>query len=91
MVAAVQAASARPLILGMKIPPNYGAAYARAFDALFADVAKARRVPLVPYLFEGFGDDLALFQADRVHPSASAQARILDNVWQTLTPLLARK
>ena len=91
MVAAVQAAHARPLILGMKIPPNYGASYSRAFDALFADVAKARRVPLVPYLFEGFGDDLALFQADRVHPSAAAQPRILDNVWPALAPLFARK
>jgi acyl-CoA thioesterase-1 len=75
----------------MKVPPNYGPSYARTFDALFVDVAKARRAPVVPYVFEGFGDDLALFQADRIHPVAAAQARILDNVWPVLAPLLSRK
>jgi acyl-CoA thioesterase-1 len=91
MVAAIQGAGAKPLIVGMKVPPNYGAAYARTFDALFVDVAKARRTPIVPYVFEGFGEDLALFQGDRIHPTAAAQTRILDNVWPVLVPLLARK
>ena len=91
MVAAVQAARAKVLILGMKVPPNYGPAYARTFDAVFTDVAKARRAPVVPYVFEGFGEDLALFQPDRIHPSAAAQSHILDNVWPVLVPLLARK
>jgi len=91
IVIAVQTARAQPLIVGMKVPPNYGPAYAREFDALFVDVAKARRVPVVPYVFEGFGDDLALFQADRIHPLATAQPRMLDNVWPVLAPLLARK
>ncbi len=88
MVAAVQAARAKPLIVGMKVPPNYGAAYARRFDGLFVDVAKARRAPVVPYVFEGFGEDLAQFQPDRIHPTAAAQGRILDNVWPALAPLL---
>ena len=91
IVIAVQAAHAQPLIIGMKVPPNYGPAYARTFDALFVDVAKARRAPVVPYVFEGFGDDLAQFQADRIHPLATAQGRILDNVWPVLAPLLARQ
>ncbi len=91
MVVAVANARAKPLIVGMKVPPNYGAAYARTFDALFVDVAKARRTPIVPYVFEGFGEDLALFQGDRIHPTAAAQARILDNVWPVLVPLLARR
>jgi acyl-CoA thioesterase I len=91
IVAAVQAAHAKPLILGMKVPPNYGPAYARTFDEVFTDVAKARRAPVVPYLFEGFGDDLAQFQPDRVHPVAAAEPRILDNVWPALVPLLARR
>ena len=91
MVAAVQAAHAKPLILGMKVPPNYGAGYARAFDAVFTDVAKARRVSVVPYLFAGFGEDLAKFQPDRIHPTAAAQRQILENVWPSLLPLLARK
>jgi acyl-CoA thioesterase-1 len=91
MVAAVQAARAKPLILGMKVPPNYGPAYARTFDALFTDVGKARRAPVVPYMFEGFGEDLAQFQGDRIHPVAAAQPRILDNVWPSLVPLLSRR
>ncbi|HEX6137977.1 MAG TPA: arylesterase [Casimicrobiaceae bacterium] len=91
MVAAAQAARAKVLIVGMKVPPNYGAAYAQRFEALFTDVAKSRRVPVVPYLFEGFGEDLALFQPDRIHPLAAAQARILDNVWPALAPLLRRR
>ena len=91
MVAAVQGARAKPLILAMKVPPNYGPAYARTFDALFSDVAKARHAPVVPYLFEGFGEDLTKFQPDRIHPTVEVQARILDNVWPALVPLLARK
>jgi acyl-CoA thioesterase-1 len=91
MVKAVHAAQAKPLLLGMKVPPNYGTAYARRFDALFADVAKANKIPLVPYAFEGFGDDFAQFQEDRIHPKASAESRILDNVWPTLAPLLSKR
>ena len=91
MVKAVHAAHAKPLLLGMKVPPNYGTAYARRFDALFGDVAKANKIALVPYAFEGFGDDLAQFQEDRIHPKASAEARILDNVWPTLAPLLSKR
>jgi len=91
IVAAVQAAHAKALIVGIAVPPNYGATYARRFEALFGDVAKARRAALVPYVFAGFGDDLAQFQADRIHPRAAAQARILDNVWPALAPLLARR
>lgn len=91
MVAAVQAAKAKPLILGMQVPPNYGASYARTFDALFGDVAKARHAPVVPHLFEGFAEDLTKFQPDRVHPVAEVQTHILDNVWPALTPLLSRR
>jgi acyl-CoA thioesterase-1 len=58
------------------------------FDATYADVAKARHVALVPFLFEGFGDDNALFQPDRIHPVVAAQPRLLDNVWRELQPLL---
>ncbi|HSV18574.1 MAG TPA: arylesterase [Casimicrobiaceae bacterium] len=91
MVAAVQAAGAKPLLVGMQLPPNYGSAYVRAFGQLFIDVAKARRIPVVPFVFEGFAEDLAQFQPDRVHPLASAQPRILDNVWPTLVPLLGKR
>ena len=90
MVEAAQRAGARPLIVGMKVPPNYGGAYARKFDALFVDVAKTHKVPLVPFFFEGFGERNDLFQADRVHPAAAAQPLLLDNVWPELKPLLGK-
>jgi acyl-CoA thioesterase I len=91
MVKAVLAARAKPLIVGMKVPPNYGSAYSRRFGALFVDVAKAHDVRVVPYVFEGFGDDLAQFQPDRIHPLAAAQSRILDNIWPALAPLLSKR
>lgn len=91
MVGAIQSAGARALIVGMQVPPNYGASYARSFSSLFGDVARAHKVPLVPFAFEGFGDDLTQFQADRVHPTAGAQARILANVWPALAPMLSKR
>jgi len=91
MVQASQAAGARVLLVGMQLPPNYGSAYVRAFGALFADVGKARNVPVVPFVFEGFADDLTQFQPDRIHPTAAAQPRILANVWPALAPLLGKR
>lgn len=88
MVAAAQAAGAKVLVVGIEIPPNYGPAYAREFRDMFAGVAATRKVPLVPSIFAGFGDDLSLFQQDRIHPTAEAQARLVANVWPTLAPLL---
>lgn len=88
MVAAAQGAGARVLLVGMEVPPNYGAAYAREFRAMYASVAAARKVPLVPAFFAGFGEDLSLFQPDRIHPTAAAQPRLLANVWPALAPLL---
>lgn len=88
MVTAAQAAGAKVLVVGMEIPPNYGPAYAREFREMYSGVSTARKVPLVPAFFAGFGDDLALFQSDRIHPTADAQARLLANVWPTLVPLL---
>ncbi len=72
----------------MQLPSNYGPVYVRDFNALFTDVAKAKRVPVVPAFFAGFGDDLALFQPDRIHPTLAAQPKLLDNVWPVLQPLL---
>jgi acyl-CoA thioesterase I len=91
IVSTAQAAGAKALIVGMQLPPNYGAAYVHEFGALFADVAKARKAALVPFVFDGFGDDLSQFQADRMHPTAAAQARILANVWPSLAPLLRKR
>ena len=90
MVRMAQAARVQVLLVGMQLPPNYGPAYVKEFSDLFASVAKTRKVLLVPYFFAGFGDDLAYFQPDRIHPNAEAQSKLLDNVWPTLKPLLKR-
>lgn len=88
MVVAAQKAGARVLVVGIRVPPNYGPAYVQRFAAIFSEVAKARKAALVPFLFEGFGEDNAMFQPDRIHPVAAAQPRLLDNVWPALEPLL---
>ena len=90
MAKLAKAANARVLILGMQIPPNYGGAYVRQFSALFAEVAKAHKAPLVPFFFEGFGERNEMFQPDRVHPTAAAQPLLVDNVWPKLVPLLGK-
>jgi acyl-CoA thioesterase-1 len=88
MAAMAQKAGSQVLIVGMRLPPNYGSAYVRRFDAAFADVARARNAALVPFMFEGFGENSAMFQPDRIHPLASAQPQLLENVWRGLRPLL---
>jgi acyl-CoA thioesterase-1 len=90
MVKATKAAGARPMLIGMKLPPNYGP-YARQFEEAFAEVAKAEGVPLVPFFFEGFGEDTSAFQPDRIHPTEAAQAKLLDNAWPTLERVLTRR
>jgi len=88
MVRESQAAGARVLVLGMKVPPNYGPDYAQGFEAAFAEVAKRHKAALVPFLLEGFAEDPALFQPDRIHPAEAAQPLILERVWKELRPLL---
>ena len=91
IVATIQAAGAKAMLVGMQLPPNYGPAYVRQFGALYGDVGKSRRVPVVPFVFQGFAEDLSQFQPDRIHPVAAAQPRILANVWPTLAPLLSKR
>ena len=88
MVAASRASGARVLLIGMRIPPNYGRDYADRFAAMFAEIARAQKVALVPFLLEGFADKLEYFQADRIHPNERAQKMMLDTVWPKLRPLL---
>lgn len=89
MVELSQQAGSRVLLIGMHIPPNYGPRYTQGFHALFHDVAEMRKVPLVPFLLEGVATDADLMQEDRMHPNEKAQARLLENVWPGLMPLLA--
>ena len=91
MIRLARAAGAEPVLAGMMIPPNYGIEYAAQFRDLYARLAGAHRVPLVPFLLEGLADKPELFQADQLHPTAGAQARILDNVWPTLEPLIRKR
>jgi acyl-CoA thioesterase I len=88
MVQAAKATGARVLLAGMRLPPNYGADYTRDFNALFATVAKQEKTTLLPFLLEPVAADDAAFQPDRLHPTAAAQPKILDHVWQSLKPLL---
>lgn len=91
MTKASQAAGAQVLIVGIQVPPNYGGDYLRRFEAMFLDVSKATQAAVVPFLLRGVADgpDAAtLFQADRIHPVAAAQPRMLDNVWPELRKLL---
>ncbi|HXZ93750.1 MAG TPA: arylesterase [Burkholderiales bacterium] len=91
MIREAQRAGARVLLVGIRMPPNYGPEYTERFAATFADLARARRVALVPFLLEGFAAREELFQGDRMHPSAEAQPLMLENVWRPLAPLLGKK
>ena len=91
MIDAAHAAGARVLLIGMRMPPNYGPAYTQRFAEVFANVAAEKKVPLVPFLMDGFADRPELFLPDGIHPAAEAQPRIVDTVWAGLRPLLAAK
>jgi len=88
MVEVSRSAGAQVLLIGIRIPPNYGREYAGRFAGVYAQLASARKVALVPFLLEGFADDLDYFQTDRIHPNGRAQPRMLDTVWPKLAPLL---
>ena len=88
MIRAAQERKARVVLVGMKLPPNYGAAYTRAFERTYADLAREHKTALVPFLLDGVGDRRELFQADGIHPVAEAQPVLLDNVWKVLKPQL---
>lgn len=93
MTRAAQAAGAQVLIIGIQVPPNYGGDYTRRFEAVFTKVAETAKAAVVPFLLKGIADapDAAtLFQADRIHPIAAAQPRMLDNVWPALRKLLPK-
>ncbi|MCF7993024.1 MAG: arylesterase [Thiohalocapsa sp.] len=81
-------ADSRVLIAGIRLPPNYGAAYAERFQRVFADVAARTDATLVPRLLQDVAENGELMQADGLHPSAGAQPQILNNVWPALRPLL---
>ena len=91
MIRQSQAAGARVLLVGVRVPPNYGREYSERFFTTFATLAREHKTALAPFLLDGFAESLDLFQADRIHPTIGAQPRILENVWPALRPLLAER
>jgi len=81
---------AQVLLLGMRIPPNYGPEFTEKFFAVFAEVARDKRTPLVPFLLNDIALSPNLMQADGVHPNDLGQPKLLDNVWPRLHPLLRK-
>lgn len=79
---------ARVLLVGMRLPPNYGPEYAADFGAVFPKLAKRRGLGFVPFMLEGFAGNMGDFQADGMHPSEKAQGKVLANIWNGLAPML---
>jgi acyl-CoA thioesterase I len=89
IVARLQAAGARVLLAGMRLPPNYGAEYAREFEAVYPAVARRAKVAFMPFLLDGVAADARLNQPDGIHPLAAGHAVIAERIWPHLRPLLA--
>ena len=85
-----RAAGARVLLAGMRVPPNYGDDYARAFAGVYPAVARATGVPLAPFLLDGVAGDARLNQPDGIHPTVEGQRVIAERLWPYLKPLLTK-
>jgi acyl-CoA thioesterase I len=90
LIERVQAADAKVVLVGMRMPPNYGAAYADAFHALYGELARRYDTPLVGFFLDGVALDEKLMQGDGIHPTAAAQPRLLDNLWPALQKVLKK-
>ncbi|MFC0677790.1 arylesterase [Lysobacter korlensis] len=88
MVSASKAAGAKVLLIGMRLPPNFGGAYTKGFEENFRTVAKKHNVAFLPFLLEPIKSDRSAFQRDHLHPTAAAQPKLRDHVWPALVPLL---
>jgi len=90
MVRQSQANGALVVVTGIKLPPNYGAAYLEQFESIYADIADEYDTLLVPFIMEGVVFTPGMLQADGIHPSARAQPILLENVWRILEPELRK-
>ncbi|MDX1608674.1 MAG: arylesterase, partial [Halofilum sp. (in: g-proteobacteria)] len=90
MIRLSRAAGARPVLAGVRLPPNYGPAYRERFRAVFTGLAQELDVPLVPKILADVAEDPSLMLDDGIHPNARGHARIVDNVWPVIEPLLQR-
>jgi acyl-CoA thioesterase I len=91
IIKAAQAAKARVVLVGMRMPPNYGPQYTQEFAAAFTDLSRQHKTALVPFLLAAVAEKDQYFQSDNLHPTAAAQPLILDTVWKELAPLLRIK
>ena len=90
MITRAKQAGARVLLIGMRMPPNYGPDYTEAFAAVYAGLARRERVALVPFMLEGIAAQPGLFQADGMHPNEAGEPLLLDNIWPRLKGLLEK-
>lgn len=90
MVDAGIKAGARVLLVGVRLPPNYGPRYVREFESAYTEVARRYKASLVPYMLKNVGERRELMQSDNIHPNAAAQPQILENIWPMLEPLLKK-
>jgi acyl-CoA thioesterase-1 len=88
MIEQSQKTSARVLLIGMRMPPNYGRDYTERFFGMYKNLAGQYKSPLVPFMLEGVADKPKLFQADRLHPNAEAHPIILANIWPQFAPMV---
>lgn len=88
MTVMARRATTQTILVGMQIPPNYGQNYSKRFAEAFTNISRKQKVPLVPFMLEGFADNPKAFQADGIHPNADFQAKILDNLWPTVSSTL---
>jgi acyl-CoA thioesterase I len=91
MLQLAQAAKAKVLLLGIRLPPNYGARFNEQFERLFPELAAQLHVPLVPFLLQGVALNPQLMQEDGLHPAAAGEPVVLDTVWPYLKPLLEKQ
>ncbi|UGQ48520.1 arylesterase [Massilia endophytica] len=91
MIEAVQKAGAKVLLVGIRVPPNYGRDYSEKFFGMYGTLSKAMGVPLAPFMLESVAAKPELFQPDRLHPLASAHPIILGNIWPYLLPIVKAK
>jgi acyl-CoA thioesterase I len=90
MLELARAAGADVLLLGIRLPPNYGESYTRAMQAVYADLSAKYKAPLVDFLMDGVALDARLMQHDGIHPNAAGQPVMLENVWKVLVGLITR-
>ena len=90
MIKAARQHKSRVLLVGTRLPPNYGKDYTQRFETAFHTLARREKIALLPFLLEPIALDASAFQADGLHPVAAVQSKLLDHVWQALEPLLKR-